>query len=97
MPKLVLEYIPSIAGGKTRKITFYDCHVIFNHQGFKNQSEQPMQETIVITAGGVQDSASAAEYSTYWRKTFGQTEASSSEEKSKSEQPKELKVKAKLS
>ncbi len=61
---------PVIMGGKTRKLYFYDCHLVHWNNYFTSTGDQPMSEKLRITAAGVKDSNSTAEYSAYWRKTF---------------------------
>lgn len=59
-------------GGKTRKLYFYDCHLVNWNNYFSSTGNQPMSETLQITAAGIKDSNSTAEYSAYWRVTFEQ-------------------------
>ncbi|UII28963.1 hypothetical protein LVD15_11200 [Fulvivirga maritima] len=68
--EIILEYVPNLLGSKTRRISFFDCHVVINHTSFISQGDSPMSESLLITAGGVKDSASSTEYSAFWRKTF---------------------------
>ncbi len=70
--QLELYIYPVIMGGKTRKIYFYDCHLLQWDNHFSSTGNQPMTETLHISAAGVKDSNSRAEYSTYWRTTFRQ-------------------------
>ncbi len=68
--QLELHIYPVIMGGKTRKLYFYDCHLIHWNNHFSSMGNQPMSETLQISAAGVKDSNSSSEYSAYWRETF---------------------------
>ncbi len=57
-------------GGKTRRIYFYDCHLINWKNDFSSAGSQPMCETLEITAAGFNNSNASTEYSAYWRETF---------------------------
>ncbi len=72
--QLELHIYPVIMGGKTRKLYFYDCHLVNWINDFSSTDNQPMSETLNITAAGVKDSNSCTEYSAYWRTTFPQPE-----------------------
>ncbi len=68
--QLELHIYPVIMGGKTRKLYFYDCHLVNWINSFSSIGNQPMSETLEITAAGVKESNSSTEYSAYWRTTF---------------------------
>ena len=68
--QLELHIYPVILGGKTRKLFFYDCHLLGWENSFSSTGRQPLAESLNISAAGVVDSNSAAEYSSYWRTTF---------------------------
>ncbi len=70
--QLELHIYPAIMGGKTRKIYFYDCHLVNWNNHFLATGNYPMSETLHITAAGVKNSYSNTEYSAYWRETFPQ-------------------------
>ncbi len=70
--QLELHIYPVILGGKTRKLYFYDCHLLHWENHFASSGNRPMSETLHISAAGVKDSNSTAEYSAYWRTTFSQ-------------------------
>ncbi|PZW36963.1 hypothetical protein LX95_02912 [Mesonia algae] len=57
-------------GGKTRKLYFYDCHLVGWKNDFSATGSNPMSETLEITCAGVEGSTSEAVYSSYWRETF---------------------------
>ncbi|ADV50563.1 hypothetical protein Celal_3297 [Cellulophaga algicola DSM 14237] len=57
-------------GGKTRKLYFYDCHLVGWKNDFSATGSNPMSETLEITCAGVEDSNSNGVYSAYWRETF---------------------------
>ncbi len=71
--QLELHIYPVILGGKTRKIHFYDCHLVNWKNTFSANGSQPMSETLHITSAGIEDSNSATEYSAHWRKTFAES------------------------
>ncbi len=68
--QLELHVYSVVMGGKTRKLNFYDCHLLEWNNHFLSTGKQPMTETLQISAGGVHDSNTTATYSTYWRTTF---------------------------
>ncbi len=68
--QLELHIYPVIIGGKTRKLYFYDCHLVGWKNDFSATGSNPMSETLNITCAGVEDSTSQAVYSAYWRETF---------------------------
>ncbi len=70
--QLELHIYPVILGGKTRKLYFYDCHLLHWENHFASSGNRPMGETLHISAAGVKDSNSTAEYSAYWRTTYPQ-------------------------
>ncbi len=72
--QLELHIYPVVMGGKTRRIYFYDCHLINWKNDFSSTGSQPMCETLEITAAGVNNSNASTEYSAYWRETFPQQE-----------------------
>jgi len=72
--QLELHIYPVILGGKTRKLYFYDCHLVNWINDFFSTGNEPMNETLKITAAGVKDSNSMEEYSANWRVTFPQQE-----------------------
>ena len=68
--QIELHIYPIIMGGKTRKLYFYDCHLVGWKNDFSSIGSNPMSETLEITCAGVEDSTSSAVYSAYWRETF---------------------------
>ncbi len=72
--QLELHIYPVILGGKTRKLFFYDSHLVSWDNNFSSIGNQPMSETLHITAAGVKDSNFDTEYSAYWRENFPQNE-----------------------
>ncbi|QCE40960.1 type VI secretion system tube protein TssD [Psychroserpens sp. NJDZ02] len=72
--QLELRIYPAILGGKTRKLYFYDCHLVNWTNNFSSTGNQPISETLNITAAGVKGSNSTVEYSASWRTTFPQQE-----------------------
>ncbi len=68
--QIELHIYPVILGGKTRKLFFYDCHLIGWKNEFWASGNQPMSETLFISAGGIEDSNSVGVYSAYWRTTY---------------------------
>ncbi len=68
--QLELHIYPVILGGKTRKLYFYDCHLLHWENHFASSGNRPMSETLHITSAGMEDSNSAGVYSAYWRKTY---------------------------
>ncbi|GAA0871116.1 hypothetical protein GCM10009117_02610 [Gangjinia marincola] len=69
--QLELHIYPVLMGGKTRKIYFYDCHLVDWKTHFSaSGSKKPMSESLQISAGGLKDSNSMVEYSNYWRETY---------------------------
>ncbi len=68
--QLVLHINSVIVGGKTRKIFFYDCHLVNWKTNFSSTGSDPMTETLEITCAGVEDSNSFGVYSASWRETF---------------------------
>lgn len=68
--QLELHIYPRILGTKTRKIKLYDCHLLKWENHFNIIGTEPMTETLKVSCGGVKDSNSGMEYSTYWRETF---------------------------
>lgn len=68
--QLELHIYPVIMGGKTRKLYFYDCHLLNWDNYFSSTGDQPMSETLTISAGGVKDDTFLTEYSASWRTTF---------------------------
>jgi len=68
--QIELHIYPIIMGGKTRKLYFYDCHLVGWKNDFSSTGSNPMSETLEITCAGVEDSTSAGVYSAYWRETF---------------------------
>jgi len=70
--EIELHISPVVLGGKTRKLHFFDCHIINWENRFSSTGVRPLSETIHISAAGVKDSNSPEEYSAYWRKTFNQ-------------------------
>ncbi len=73
--QLELHIYPVIMGRKTRKLYFYDYHLLHWGNHFSSTGNEPMSETLNISAAGVKDSNSTAEYSAYWRTTFKNTVA----------------------
>ncbi len=72
--QIELHIYPVILGGKTRKLNFYDCHLLKWANNFSATGTQPLSETLKISCAGVTDSNSAGEYSAYWRETFPNTD-----------------------
>ncbi|MBU2949425.1 hypothetical protein KO493_01805 [Tamlana agarivorans] len=70
--QLELHIYPIILGGKTRKLYFYDSHLVYWNNSFTSIGNEPMSETLHITAAGVEDSNSEGVYSANWRKTYPQ-------------------------
>ncbi len=70
--QIELHIRPNILGGRTRKLYFYDAHLVFWENHFSSTGNQPMYETLEIKAAGVEDSTSSGKYSAYWRTTFPQ-------------------------
>ncbi len=68
--QIVLHISSVIVGGKTRKIFFYDCHLVNWKTNFSSTGSDPMTETLEITCAGVEDSNSFGVYSASWRTTF---------------------------
>ncbi len=68
--QIVLHISSVIVGGKTRKIFFYDCHLVNWKTNFSSTGSDPMTETLEITCAGVEDSNSFGVYSASWRKTY---------------------------
>ncbi len=68
--QLELHIYPVILGGKTRKLYFFDCHLVNWKNAFFSTGSDPMSETLEITCAGVEDSTSEGVYSAYWRETF---------------------------
>ncbi len=73
--QLELHIYPVILGGKTRKIYFFDAHLVNWNNSFSSTGSNPMSETLEITCAGVEDSNTASIYSSYWRTTYPQQEA----------------------
>ncbi len=73
--QLELHIRPNILGGRTRKIYFYDAHLVFWQNNFSSTGNQPMSETLEIKAAGIEESTSSSVYSAYWRTTFPQKES----------------------
>jgi len=80
-----LHLEPDILGTRIRKIKLYDAHLIALNTNFSSTSEEPLSETLTITAAGLEDSFSAGVYSSSWRVTYPQEEttATTIEEESK--------------
>lgn len=68
--QIELHIYPVIVGGKTRKIYFFDAHLVSWNNDFSSTGSNPMTEILEITAAGVEDTNSHAVYSAYWRETF---------------------------
>jgi len=68
--QIELHIYPVILGGRTRKLYFYDCHLVNWKNAFSSTGSNPMSETLEITCAGVEDSTSEAVYSAYWRETY---------------------------
>ncbi len=68
--QLEIQLKPVVDGGRTRKIKLFDAHLVTWKTNFSAIDNQPMSETLFITAAGVEDSHSAGVYSAKWRKTF---------------------------
>ena len=72
--QIVLHLNSVILGGKTRKIFFYDCHLVNWKTNFSSTGSDPMTETLEITCAGVEDSNSSGVYSASWRVTYPELE-----------------------
>ncbi|MBU2951525.1 hypothetical protein KO493_12535 [Tamlana agarivorans] len=68
--QIEVHIYPVILGGKTRKINFYDCHLVNWKNNFSSIGSEPMSETLEITAAGVKDPQTLTEYAANWRTTF---------------------------
>ncbi len=68
--QLELHIYPRVLGGRTRKLYFYDCHLVKWNNLFSSTGSHPMSETLGITCAGVRDDQSSAEYSAYWRTSY---------------------------
>ncbi|WP_346881593.1 type VI secretion system tube protein TssD [uncultured Algibacter sp.] len=68
--QLELHITPRVLGSKTRKLYFYDCHLLHWKNNFRALGKQPMSEKLSISCGGVKDSQFGAEYSAHWRVTY---------------------------
>ncbi|MDO6759145.1 type VI secretion system tube protein TssD [Tamlana sp. 2_MG-2023] len=68
--QIELHILPVILGTKTRKIKIFDCHLVNWKNDFSSNGNQPMTETLEITAAGFEDSNSSGIYSASWRTTF---------------------------
>ena len=92
--QIIIEIHPAILGGRIRRIKLFDAHLTYWKTNFSATNEKPLSETLIITAGGFEDSFSEGVFSTTWRETFpggNEVAATSIEER------KEIKVKTKLS
>ncbi|PKV51715.1 hypothetical protein ATE84_3813 [Aquimarina sp. MAR_2010_214] len=67
--EIILEYTSHVSGGRTRSIRFVDCYVTLDHTEFKANGREPLTETILITAAGIEDSHSQGKYTTSRRET----------------------------
>ncbi len=67
--EIILEYKDSMLGSRTRRIRFVDCYVTYDSTQFKADGIEPLTETILITAAGIEDSHSQGKYTTPRRKT----------------------------
>ncbi len=96
--QLELHIYPVIMGGKTRKMYFYDCHLLHWDNHFSSTGNEPMSEILHISAAGVKGSNSTAEYSAYWRTTYPQqtVEPTTIQESQEEEQEVDLKFIARL-
>jgi len=68
--QLELHLSPTILGGKTRILYFFDAHLVKWDVNFTSIGSNPMTETLYITCAGVKDSESTVEYEAYWRETY---------------------------
>ena len=68
--EIEIHIAPIILGGSTRIIKLFDCHLLNWHNNFSSEGTAPMHEVLHISAAGVKDTNSSAEYSAYWRTTF---------------------------
>lgn len=73
--QIELHIYPVTMGGRTRKLFFYDCHLVHWGNNFSSTGSEPMRETLQITAAGLKDYNSATEYSAYWRETYPKQDA----------------------
>ncbi|PKV48880.1 hypothetical protein ATE84_0896 [Aquimarina sp. MAR_2010_214] len=62
--EIILEYSDSMPGRRTRRIRFVDCYVTFDSIHFKANDTDPLTETLLITAAGIEDSHSQGKYTT---------------------------------
>lgn len=73
--QIELHIYPVILGGKTRKIYFFDAHLVNWKNNFSSTGSNPMTETLEITAAGVEDTNSNGVYNASWRETFREENA----------------------
>ncbi|PKV52809.1 hypothetical protein ATE84_4936 [Aquimarina sp. MAR_2010_214] len=67
--EIILEYADSMSGSRTRKVRFVDCYVTYDGTDFKANGREPLTETLLITAAGIEDSHSQGKYTTPRRVT----------------------------
>ena len=68
--QIIIEIHPAILGGRIRRIQLFDAHLTYWKTNFSATNEKPLSETLIITAGGFEDSFSEGVFSTTWRETF---------------------------
>jgi len=68
--QLEIHLSPTALVGKTRKLYFYDAHLVKWQVNYNSTGNKPMTETLYITAAGIKDGAALTEYTAYWRETF---------------------------
>ena len=77
-------------GGRSRIITFYDAHLLGWLTNFDANGTEPLSETLQISAGGIKDSISNAEYTASWRVTYDEAESNAVATVIEEEEPKFL-------
>lgn len=65
-----LHIYPVNLDGRTRRLYFFDSHLIGWKHNFSSTGTLPLTEQLTITAAGVKDSTTEEEYSMYWRTTY---------------------------
>lgn len=69
-----IHIMPTILGGRIRKIYFFDGHLVNHKNNFSSTGNLPLSETLTITAGGYEDSFSSGMYEASWRVSFNEEE-----------------------
>ncbi len=68
--KIELHIYPRTLDTKTRKLYFYDSHLLYWKTHFSATGEQPMTETLHISSGYVKDNNSDGKYLASWGKNY---------------------------